>query len=103
MESSERYWPDWNHGSRALNGPTSTRFLIRRLGSIRKDGKKLRNARRARTNRKRGRQMQQSNATNKDLIIGWLSRLASHFNYAVTEDQIDIFVKALAKDRAGKI
>src|SRR5271154_6884053 len=103
MESSERYWPDWNHGSRALSGRTQSVLLTRRLGSTSSAGKRLRNAQRVRTNRKRGRQMQQSSGTNKDLIIGWLSRLASHFNYAVTEDQIDIFVKALAKDRAGKI
>ena len=47
--------------------------------------------------------MQQSSGTNKDLIIGWLSRLAKHFNYEASEDQIDIFVKALAKNRPGQI
>lgn len=47
--------------------------------------------------------MQQSSGTNKDLIIGWISRLAKHFNYEASEDQIDIFVKALAKNRPGQI
>lgn len=47
--------------------------------------------------------MPQSSASNKDLILGWISRLSSHFNSELSDDQILIYLNALAKNGPGQI
>lgn len=47
--------------------------------------------------------MKQSSDTKTDLILGWLARLSQHFNTVLSEDQIEIYVKALAKNGPGQI
>lgn len=47
--------------------------------------------------------MRQSSDTKTDLILGWLSRLSKHFNTELSDEQIDIYVKALAKNGPGQI
>jgi hypothetical protein len=101
MESSERYWPDWNHGSKPNSGLMSRRFLTLAHGSTGRDGKRPRNE--WQKSRKRAKPMRQSSDTKTDLILGWLSRLSKHFNTELTDEQIDIYVKALAKNGPGQI
>jgi len=38
-----------------------------------------------------------SDSSNADLVLGWLSRLSKHFGTELSEDQLEIFVKALGK------
>lgn len=47
--------------------------------------------------------MQQSSASNSDLILGWLSRLGKHFGTELTEDQIGIFLHALRDNSPRQI
>lgn len=48
--------------------------------------------------------MQQSSASNNgDLVLGWLSRLSKHFGTELSEDQLEIFVNALAKNSSYQI
>lgn len=47
--------------------------------------------------------MPQSNESNSDLILKWLSRLSRHFGTELSEDQLEIFYTALKSSSAYQL
>jgi hypothetical protein len=104
MEASERYWPDWNSGSRPSNGLMAKKFLTLRHSSTSGDGKKFPKGRFPKMSEHgKSRGERQNDSALKLKILEWIDRLSTHFNSPQDEEQIKIFLHALRNNTVYQV